>query len=191
VRKYVGRRKREILGVPEVMVPQVKDQGVEAEVDFFEATVKVDGVLVTVLLMQMRACYSGRVFVKSVVRPTQQAFFEAMVAGFAWFGAVFHLVRRSWSGRRARASARSWCWRTSPRERGRPRARPASAARPAPAPWRRPRRAALPEGGDPNPVARLGAQGKFASRPFTERCRSANVSDVFLNIVVQMVPQRG
>jgi hypothetical protein len=93
VRKYVGRRKREIFGVPEVMVPQVKDPGDEAEVDFFEATVKMAGAPVKVWMMQMRACYSGRVFVKSLVRPTQQAFFEAMVAGFAWFGAVFHLVR--------------------------------------------------------------------------------------------------
>jgi hypothetical protein len=93
VRKYVSRRRREVFGVPEVMVPQVKDPGAEAEVDFFEATVKMAGVLVTVLFMQMRACYSGRVFVKVVSRPTQQAFFEAMVAGFAWFGAVFHEVR--------------------------------------------------------------------------------------------------
>jgi hypothetical protein len=93
VRRYVGRRKREIFGVPEVMVPQVKEPGAEAEVDFFEATVKMADAPVKVWMMQMRACYSGRVFVKSLVRPTQQAFFEAMVSGFAWFGAVFHLVR--------------------------------------------------------------------------------------------------
>ena len=38
------------------MVPQVKDPGAEAEVDFFEAAVRMAGVLVTVLFFQMRAC---------------------------------------------------------------------------------------------------------------------------------------
>ncbi|MGH7904927.1 MAG: IS21 family transposase, partial [Candidatus Dormibacteraceae bacterium] len=55
VRKYVGRRKREIFGAAEVMVPQVKEPGAEAEVDFFEATVRMAGELVGVTCFQMRA----------------------------------------------------------------------------------------------------------------------------------------
>jgi hypothetical protein len=35
--------------------------------------------------MQARAWYSRRVFVKSVVRPTQEGCFETMVAAFCWF----------------------------------------------------------------------------------------------------------
>ncbi len=93
VRKYVGRRKREIFGAPEVMVPQVREPGAEAEVDFFEATVEMDGQKVVVIFFQMRACYSGRVFVKAVVRATQQAFLECMAAGLAYFGGVFEEIR--------------------------------------------------------------------------------------------------
>lgn len=93
VRRQVGRRKRELFGAPEVMVPQVKEPGAEAEVDFFEAKVRLAGEVVTVVFLQMRACYSGRVFVKAQVRETQQAFFEGLVLAFAWFGAVFEEVR--------------------------------------------------------------------------------------------------
>jgi transposase len=93
VRKYVGRRKREIFGVPEVMVPQVTEPGTEAEVDFFEALVRMAGVEMVVLFFQMRACFSGRVFVRAVARATQQAFLECMADGFAHFGGVFHEVR--------------------------------------------------------------------------------------------------
>jgi hypothetical protein len=75
------------------MVPQVREPGVEGEVDFFEAMVRMAGDTIKLLFFQMRACYSGRVFVRAVVRPTQQAFLEAMTAGFAHFEGVFHEVR--------------------------------------------------------------------------------------------------
>ena len=61
VRKYVGCRKRELFGPTEVMVPQVKDPGAEAEADFFQAAVILAGTQVVVWFFQMRACYSGRV----------------------------------------------------------------------------------------------------------------------------------
>lgn len=93
VRKYVGRRKRETEGAAEVMVPQVKDPGVEAEVDFFQATVIMAGLEMVLWFFQMRACYSGRVFVRSLARLTQQAFLECMVAGLSYFGGVFAEVR--------------------------------------------------------------------------------------------------
>ncbi|HLB76373.1 MAG TPA: IS21 family transposase, partial [Candidatus Dormibacteraeota bacterium] len=93
VRKYVGRRKREIFGPAEVMVPQVKEPGAEAEVDFFEATVWMAGREVVVICFQMRACYSGRVFVRALARLTQQAFLESMVLGLEYFGGVFGEIR--------------------------------------------------------------------------------------------------
>ena len=93
VRQYVGRRKRELLGPIEVMVPQVKDPGAEAEVDFFQAAVIMSGLRVVHWFFQMRACYSGRIFVRAVARATQQAFLESMVLGLEHFGGVFAEIR--------------------------------------------------------------------------------------------------
>lgn len=92
VRRYVGRRKRE-MGQIEVMVPQVKAPGVEAEVDFFQASVIMAGIEMVLWFFQMRACYSGRVFVRAVARATQQAFLECMVLGLEHFDGVFGAIR--------------------------------------------------------------------------------------------------
>lgn len=93
VRRYVGKRKREMGRGVEVMVPQVKTPGAEAEVDFFKATVIMAGIELVLWCFQMRACYSGRVFVRAVARATQQAFLESMVLGLEHFGDSFGLVR--------------------------------------------------------------------------------------------------
>ncbi len=93
VRKYVGRRKRELYGAKEVTVPQIKEPGAEAEVDFFEAAVDIQGERTKVTFFQMRACYSGRVYVRPLARLTQQAFLESMVLALTHFGGVFGLVR--------------------------------------------------------------------------------------------------
>jgi transposase len=94
VRRYVRLRRRE-LGVPvdEVFVPQVHEPGVEAEVDWGEATVELAGRRCTVHLFLMRACYSGAVFVLAFERATQQAFLEAHVEAFRFFDGVFATVR--------------------------------------------------------------------------------------------------
>jgi hypothetical protein len=99
VRQYVSRCKRELGHVEEVMVPQVHDPGMEAEVDFFEAAVVLSGVRETVTFFQMRACYSGRVFVRAVARTTQQAFLECMAAAFVHFEGVFPVVRMEYVAR--------------------------------------------------------------------------------------------
>jgi len=93
VREYVAGRKRELGLVDEVMVPQEHEPGAEAEVDFFEAAVVLAGKQVVLRFLQMRACHSGRVFVRAVARETQQAFLECMVAAFAHFRGVFPVVR--------------------------------------------------------------------------------------------------
>ena len=46
-----------------------------------------------VYLFHMRACHSGAGFVMAFGAETQQAFLEAHVAAFEWFGGVFELVR--------------------------------------------------------------------------------------------------
>lgn len=94
VRDYVRRRRRE-LGEPvdEVYVPQVHEPGIEAEVDWGEAIVEIAGQRRKVYLFLMRACYSGAAFVIAFERETQQAFLEAHVEAFRFFGGVFQLVR--------------------------------------------------------------------------------------------------
>src|SRR5205807_5620112 len=58
VRRYVGRRKRELYGVGEVMVPQVHEPGVEAEVDLGGSWVDLPWGRRKVDFFEMRACAS-------------------------------------------------------------------------------------------------------------------------------------
>ena len=94
VREYVRRRRRE-LGEPvdEVFVPQVHEPGREAEVDWGEAVVEIAGQRLEVGLFLMRACYSGAAFVIAFERQSQQAFLEAHVEAFNFFGGVFETIR--------------------------------------------------------------------------------------------------
>ncbi len=94
VRDYVRRRRRE-LGEPvdEVFVPQVHEPGIEAEVDWGEAIVELAGQRRKVYLFLMRACYSGAAFVIAFERETQQAFLEAHLEAFHFFGGSFTLIR--------------------------------------------------------------------------------------------------
>ena len=93
VRDYVRRRRRELGEPVDAFVPQLHLPGVEAEVDWGEAVVEVGGQRLTVGLFVMRACYSGAAFVIAFERQSQQAFLEAHVEAFRFFGGVFELVR--------------------------------------------------------------------------------------------------
>jgi transposase len=94
VRKFVRRRRRE-LGEPvdDAFVPQVHDPGLEAEVDWGEATVLLRGERTKVYLFHLRASHSGAAFVCGFLRETQQAFLEAHVEAFRFFGGVFQTIR--------------------------------------------------------------------------------------------------
>jgi transposase len=76
VARYVHKRRRELGEVGEAFVPLISEAGVEAEVDWGEATVLLCGIETVVHLFVMRACYSGAVFVIAFERETQQAFLE-------------------------------------------------------------------------------------------------------------------
>jgi transposase len=94
VRRWVRERRLALGGlVAEAFVPLVHDPGVEAEVDWGRADVVLGGVAQTVFLFLMRACFSGACFVIAFTRETQQAFLEAHVAAFGFFGGVFATVR--------------------------------------------------------------------------------------------------
>src|SRR5581483_11883711 len=94
VREYVHRRRRELGDPPaEVFVPMAHEPGVEAEVDWGGAEGVIAGQRRRVYLFRMRACFSGAAFVTCFERETQQAFLEAHVEAFEFFGGVFTQVR--------------------------------------------------------------------------------------------------
>jgi len=94
VRRYVHKRKHELgLGVREIFVPQVYDWGVEAQVDWYEATAWIDGEAMKVLLFSMRSMASGGAFHAGYYHATQAAFLEAHELAFAYFGGVFRQLR--------------------------------------------------------------------------------------------------
>ena len=85
VRQYVRERKR-TLGLrvmPEAFVPQQYAWGDEAQVDWYEADVDLDGERVTVQVFAMRSMASGAAFHRAYRRATQQAFLEAHELGLS------------------------------------------------------------------------------------------------------------
>jgi transposase len=93
VARYVRDRRRELGGLGEAFVPLVAEAGVEAEVDWGQATVVLRGQRCVAHLFVMRACFSGAGFVMAFERETQQAFLEAHVAALEWFGGCFDVIR--------------------------------------------------------------------------------------------------
>ena len=93
VARYVLARRRELGEPPMAMMPLVHDAGAEAEVDWGEAFVILRGERTKVYVFHMRACHSGAAFAMAFQRETQQAFLEAHVHAFEWFGGAFGLVR--------------------------------------------------------------------------------------------------
>ena len=93
VARYVLARRRERGEPPVAMVPLVHDPGIEAEVDWGEAFVILRGERTKVYVFHMRACHSGGAFAMAFQRESQQAFLEAHVHAFEWFGGTFGLIR--------------------------------------------------------------------------------------------------
>jgi transposase len=94
VRAHVRERKWQLgLAGTDVCVPQQYDWGQEAQVDWYEAYALLDGEQIKVQVFNMRSMKSGGAFHRAYLHATQQAFFEAHEAGFAYFGGVFHILR--------------------------------------------------------------------------------------------------
>ena len=94
VRRYVGRRKREMGFIhQETFVPQAYDWGQEAQVDWYEAVAELDGERQTLQVFCMRSMASGGAFHRAYPRARQQAFLEAHELGFAYFRGVFRRLR--------------------------------------------------------------------------------------------------
>ncbi len=77
----------------EVCIPQDYQWGIEAQVDWYEAWVVLDGLRVKVQIFNMRSMKSGGAFHIAYLHATQQAFFHAHEAAFSYFGGVFHVLR--------------------------------------------------------------------------------------------------
>jgi len=93
VRKYVrGAKKRLGLKTSEVFIPLEPEPGTEAEVDWGNATVMLDGAAVRVKSFCMRSKSSGKPFVRLYPCERQQAFLDGLARGFEFFGGVFPVV---------------------------------------------------------------------------------------------------
>jgi len=89
VRRYVRKQKTAIgLGRIEAMAPLSPDRPGEAEVDWGEAVVKMDGVARKAHLFCMRPRQSGKPFVRAYPSQGQEMFFDGHVHAFAYFGGV-------------------------------------------------------------------------------------------------------
>lgn len=85
VRRYVGRKKKRQV---EHYVPLCFEPGADAQVDFGDAKVIMDGIQTEVQLFCMRLCYSHRPFVMALPFQKQEAFLEAHTRAFDFFGGV-------------------------------------------------------------------------------------------------------
>lgn len=94
VRRYVGEvRRRQAFPVMEVMVPQRHPMGEEAEVDFGDITVYIDGILTVVHLFVMRLSASGQAFRRAYLNEAQEVFLDGHVRAFEFFGGVAGTIR--------------------------------------------------------------------------------------------------
>ena len=94
VRRYIRQRKHELgLARTEVFVPQSYRYGQEAQVDWYEATVKLGGEAQKLYIFAMRSMASGDAFHRAYRHATQQALLEAHEMAFEYFGGVFATIR--------------------------------------------------------------------------------------------------
>ncbi|MCB0171949.1 MAG: IS21 family transposase [Anaerolineae bacterium] len=87
VRHYVAQV-RQAKKRPKIYLPLEFDPGTDAQVDWGEADVILQGEQVTVQLFLMRLCYSRRLFVMAFPNQKQEMFFAGHVAAFAHFEGI-------------------------------------------------------------------------------------------------------
>lgn len=75
-----------------VYLPLSFEPGIDAQVDWGEAYVKLKRELLKVQLFVMRLCYSRKLFVMAFPSQKQESFFAGHVAAFNYFGGVPHRI---------------------------------------------------------------------------------------------------
>lgn len=93
VRDYVHVRRPQIWAeagrtLEEAFVPQTHDPGAEAEVDFADLWIVLDGVKTKVFLFTLRLSHSGRAVHRVFASQSQEAFLEGHVHAFTALGGV-------------------------------------------------------------------------------------------------------
>lgn len=91
VRRFVGK-KRALQRRPKVYLPLEFDPGIDAQVDWGEATVVMEGERIVVQIFCMRLCYSRRLFMMAFPGQKQEAFFEGHRSAFHFFAGVPHRI---------------------------------------------------------------------------------------------------
>jgi len=71
-----------------VYLPLEFEPGEDGQVDWGEAQVILNGVLVTVQLFVLRLCYSRKIFVMAFPTQKQECFYQGHVAAFDFFGGI-------------------------------------------------------------------------------------------------------
>jgi transposase len=77
----------------EVFVPQSYHWGQEAQVDWYEATVRLGGEAQKLYIFAMRSMASGDAFHRAYTHAAQQALLDAHEKAFEYFGGVFRTNR--------------------------------------------------------------------------------------------------
>lgn len=93
VRAFVASTRAQIGPPQDVFVPQVHDPGEEAECDFGEVHVYLEGVLVRLAMFVLRLSHSGRACHVCFPTETQEALLEGHVVAFERFGGVPARIR--------------------------------------------------------------------------------------------------
>lgn len=91
VRHYVGQV-RKLLRKPPVFLPLEFDPGTDAQVDWGEGLVIMNGTAMTVQLFLMKLSYSRRTFLMAFPNQKQEAFFMGHVCAFNFFEGVPHRI---------------------------------------------------------------------------------------------------
>lgn len=86
--RYYVSQQRKMRRRPAVYLPLSFEPGVDAQVDWGEATVILAGEEVQVQLFVLRLCYSRKLFVMAFPTQRQEAFFAGHVAAFRYVGGV-------------------------------------------------------------------------------------------------------
>ena len=93
VRRYVSMAKVKLgLDRPGAFIPCDPEAGFEAEVDWGTAMAEVGGKRQTIKIFCIRSKYSGKHFVRAYPCERQQAFFDAHLHGFQFFGGIFPVL---------------------------------------------------------------------------------------------------
>lgn len=90
VRRYVRFAKMSLgIDTPSAFIPCEPDAGHEGEVDWGTATAILAGEEIRLKFFCMRSKYSGKHFVRFYFCERQQAFFDAHIHAFSFFGGIF------------------------------------------------------------------------------------------------------